>query len=175
MPVDASSGTAASSGEGYAVQVTSERSAADAEMIFRSLQAKFPNQLGGREPIVRRTDLGPEGIYFVPSSVLLCHKRRRPECAVRSKLQARAVSSRKTERWRSSPLRAENSRGGIPIVNAVLNQRKNRAWIRHASGTRLHLFGKNRIGRPGPDQITSLAGRIIGVSQCVGKVIGVRE
>ena len=64
VPVDASSGTAASSGEGYAVQVASERSAADAEMIFRSLQAKFPNQLGGREPIVRLTDLGPEGIYF---------------------------------------------------------------------------------------------------------------
>ena len=39
------------------------RSAADAEALFRSLQAKFPNQLGGREPIVRRTDLGPEGIY----------------------------------------------------------------------------------------------------------------
>jgi hypothetical protein len=25
------------------------------------MQAKFPNQLGGREPIVRRTVLGPEG------------------------------------------------------------------------------------------------------------------
>ena len=47
--------------------------------------------------------------------------------------------------------------------------------LRDASGTRLHLFGKNRIGRPGPDQITSLAGKIIGVSQCVGKVIGIRE
>jgi hypothetical protein len=30
----------------------------------RSLQAKFPNHLGGREPIVRRTDLGPEGTYY---------------------------------------------------------------------------------------------------------------
>ena len=26
--------------------------------------AKFPDQLGGREPIVHRTDLGPEGIYY---------------------------------------------------------------------------------------------------------------
>jgi hypothetical protein len=25
---------------------------------------QIPNQLGGREPIVRRTDLGPEGIYY---------------------------------------------------------------------------------------------------------------
>jgi hypothetical protein len=59
-------GTAAeaSSGGGYLVAVASERSAADAEAVFRSLQAKFPNQLGGREPIVRRTDLGPEGTYY---------------------------------------------------------------------------------------------------------------
>jgi hypothetical protein len=52
---------------GYAVAVASERSAADAEAVFRSLQAKFPNQLGGREPNVRRTDLGPEGIYYQAS------------------------------------------------------------------------------------------------------------
>jgi SAM domain (Sterile alpha motif)/SPOR domain len=63
------SGTAAkaSSGGGYAVAVASERSAADADAVFRSLQAKFPNELGGREPIVRRADLGPEGIYFQAS------------------------------------------------------------------------------------------------------------
>ena len=54
----------ASSGGGYEVAVASERSAADADAVFRSLQAKFPNQLGGREPIVRRTDLGPEGTYY---------------------------------------------------------------------------------------------------------------
>jgi hypothetical protein len=57
----------ASSGGGYAVAVASERSAADADAVFRSLQAKFPNQLAGREPIVRRTDLGPEGIYYQAS------------------------------------------------------------------------------------------------------------
>jgi hypothetical protein len=48
--------------------VASERSAADAAAVFRSLQAKFSNQLGGREPIVRRTDLGPEGIYYRAST-----------------------------------------------------------------------------------------------------------
>jgi hypothetical protein len=37
---------------------------ADAEAVFRSLQAKFPNQLGGRDAIVRRTDIGPEGTYY---------------------------------------------------------------------------------------------------------------
>jgi len=54
----------ASSGGGYEVAVASERSAADADTVFRSLQVKFPNQLGGREPIVRRTVLGPEGTYY---------------------------------------------------------------------------------------------------------------
>ena len=44
--------------------MASERSVADAEAGFRSLQAKFPDQLGGRDPIVHRTDLGPEGIYY---------------------------------------------------------------------------------------------------------------
>jgi len=28
------------------------------------LQAKYPNQLGGREPIVRRADLGAKGTYY---------------------------------------------------------------------------------------------------------------
>jgi hypothetical protein len=63
MPGGTGTTAEASSGEGYAVAVASERSAADADAVFRSLQAKFPNQFGGREPIVR-TDLGPEGIYY---------------------------------------------------------------------------------------------------------------
>jgi hypothetical protein len=29
-----------------------------------ALQTKFPKQLGKREPIVRRTDLGAKGIYY---------------------------------------------------------------------------------------------------------------
>jgi SPOR domain len=49
---------------GYAVQVSSQRSEADAQAAFRALRAKFPNQLGGREPIVRRADLGAKGIYY---------------------------------------------------------------------------------------------------------------
>jgi hypothetical protein len=64
MPAGVGTAADASSGGGYAVAVASERSAADADAVFRSLQAKFPDQLGGREPIVRRTDLGPEGIYY---------------------------------------------------------------------------------------------------------------
>jgi cell division septation protein DedD len=64
--MQARSGTAVevSFGSAYAVQVASQRSAAEARASFRALRAKFPNQLGGREPIVRRTDLGAKGIYY---------------------------------------------------------------------------------------------------------------
>ena len=55
---------AASSGGGYAVQVTSQRSEADAKASFKELQAKFPGQLSGREPIIRRADLGAKGVYY---------------------------------------------------------------------------------------------------------------
>jgi hypothetical protein len=35
-----------------------------AQSSFRALQVKYPNLLGGREPIVRRADLGEKGIYY---------------------------------------------------------------------------------------------------------------
>jgi SPOR domain len=49
---------------GYAVQVSSQRSEADAQAAFHSLQAKFPSQLGGKQPLIHRVDLGAKGIYF---------------------------------------------------------------------------------------------------------------
>jgi hypothetical protein len=54
----------ASGGGGYDVQVSSQRSEAEAKASFHALQAKFPKELGGREPIVRRADLGDKGIYY---------------------------------------------------------------------------------------------------------------
>jgi hypothetical protein len=48
----------------YAIQVTSERSESGAQAAFRALQAKYPNQLSGRQPIIRRADLGAAGIYY---------------------------------------------------------------------------------------------------------------
>ena len=57
-------GTAASSGGGYAVQITSQRTAAEAQASFRELRARFPNQLGGREPMIRRADLGAKGTFY---------------------------------------------------------------------------------------------------------------
>jgi SPOR domain len=51
-------------GGGYAVQVASQHSEAEVQDSFRALQAKYPDVLGGRQPIIRRADLGSKGIYF---------------------------------------------------------------------------------------------------------------
>jgi hypothetical protein len=55
---------AAPAAGGYAVQVTSQRSEADAQTEFKSLQAKFPGQLGSRQPIIHRADLGDKGTFY---------------------------------------------------------------------------------------------------------------
>jgi hypothetical protein len=51
-------------GPGSYVQVSSQRSEAEAQGAFRSLQAKYPNQLGGRQPLIFRVDLGAKGTYY---------------------------------------------------------------------------------------------------------------
>jgi cell division septation protein DedD len=48
---------------GFVVQVSSQRSEAEAQAAFRSLQTKYP-ALGGREVLIRRKDLGERGIFF---------------------------------------------------------------------------------------------------------------
>lgn len=54
----------AAGGGGYMVQVTSQRSEADAQASFRSLQSKYPDVLGSRSASIRRADLGERGIYY---------------------------------------------------------------------------------------------------------------
>jgi len=49
---------------GYNVQVTSQRSETAAQASFRTLQARYPTQLGGRSPIIRQVNLGARGIYY---------------------------------------------------------------------------------------------------------------
>jgi cell division protein FtsN len=48
----------------YLVQVSSQRSEADAQASYRSLQGKFPAVLGSRSPVIKRADLGDKGIYY---------------------------------------------------------------------------------------------------------------
>jgi hypothetical protein len=55
---------APASGGGSYVQVTSRRTEGEAQAEFRALQGKFPDQLNGREPIIRRADLGEKGTFF---------------------------------------------------------------------------------------------------------------
>jgi len=49
---------------GYVVQISSQRSEADAKASFRALQHKFPSSLGSRSPLIKRADLGSKGIYY---------------------------------------------------------------------------------------------------------------
>jgi hypothetical protein len=51
-------------GGGYVVQVSSQRSEADAQASYRSLQGKFPAVLGSRAPLIKRADLGDKGVYY---------------------------------------------------------------------------------------------------------------
>ena len=51
-------------GGGYMVQISSQRSEADAQASYRAMQSKFPNVLGSQSPSIRRADLGEKGIYY---------------------------------------------------------------------------------------------------------------
>lgn len=54
----------AEAGSGSFVQVASQRSEAEAQASFRSVQAKFPDVLGARQAVIRRADLGDKGVYY---------------------------------------------------------------------------------------------------------------
>jgi hypothetical protein len=66
MPLPGSSSPEASAARagGYAVQVSSQRSESEAQAAFRSLQAKYPRELGSRHAEFRRADLGAKGVYY---------------------------------------------------------------------------------------------------------------
>jgi hypothetical protein len=50
---------------GFMVQLSSQKSESEAQASFRSLQQKFPNELGDRQPVIRRADLGSsKGVVY---------------------------------------------------------------------------------------------------------------
>ena len=55
---------AESAASGFVVQLSSQKTESEAQSSFRSLQAKFPNELGSRQPIIRRADLGSKGVFY---------------------------------------------------------------------------------------------------------------
>jgi hypothetical protein len=48
---------------GFFVQIAAQKSEEDAQVTFRTMQAKYPEQLGGRQPVIRRKDLD-KGTFF---------------------------------------------------------------------------------------------------------------
>ncbi len=58
------SAPAASGGGSYHVQVSSQRSEAEAQTAFASMQGKYPGQLGGKQAVIRKVELGEKGTYY---------------------------------------------------------------------------------------------------------------
>jgi hypothetical protein len=56
--------SSASAGGGYSVQVTSQRSEAEAESAYKELQAKYPEQLGSHHASIHRAELGSKGTFY---------------------------------------------------------------------------------------------------------------
>jgi hypothetical protein len=63
-PIARAAKPAVAAGGSYAVQVSSQRSEADTQAAFRSLQAKYPSQLGGRQALIHKVELGAKGTYY---------------------------------------------------------------------------------------------------------------
>jgi cell division septation protein DedD len=48
----------------FMVQVSSQKTEADAQASFRALQKKFPDALGSQSPLIKRADLGDKGTVY---------------------------------------------------------------------------------------------------------------
>jgi hypothetical protein len=63
-PTRTAARTAPAADGAYVVQVSAQKTEGEAQSSYRALQAKYPAVLGGREPTIRRADLGDKGVYF---------------------------------------------------------------------------------------------------------------
>jgi cell division septation protein DedD len=48
----------------YVVQLVSNKSEAEAQAAFKTLQTKYPGVLGSRTALIRRVELGDKGTYY---------------------------------------------------------------------------------------------------------------
>jgi sporulation related protein len=55
---------AAETASGFFVQVTAQRSEAEAQSSYRGIQSKYANLLGSHQPVIRRKDLGSKGVFY---------------------------------------------------------------------------------------------------------------
>jgi len=51
-------------GGGYFVQLTAQKTEEEAQSSFRGIQAKYASVLSGRQPVIRRKDLGSRGVFY---------------------------------------------------------------------------------------------------------------
>lgn len=49
---------------GYLVQISSQRSEADAQASFRALKAKYPDVMGSYSPVIKRVELAGKGVMY---------------------------------------------------------------------------------------------------------------
>jgi hypothetical protein len=63
-PTEPSPRGATGSTGGYAVQVTSQRTEAEAQAAYRALQGKYAGALGGKPVFIHKVDLGSKGVYY---------------------------------------------------------------------------------------------------------------
>jgi hypothetical protein len=49
---------------GYLVQVSSEKTEADAQASYRALQTKFASVLGSQSPVIKRVEWGDNHFYY---------------------------------------------------------------------------------------------------------------
>jgi hypothetical protein len=54
----------AAAGGGYLVQVSSQRSEADAQSAYQNIQGKYSSVLSGQPHTIKRADLGSRGVYY---------------------------------------------------------------------------------------------------------------
>ena len=59
-----SAAPAADGDGGYLVQVSSQKSEADAQASFRSLKAKYADALGAYAPVIKRVDIPGKGVMY---------------------------------------------------------------------------------------------------------------
>jgi cell division septation protein DedD len=60
----ASAAPAAEAEAGYLVQVSSQKSEADAQASFRSLKAKYADAMGAYAPVIKRVDIPGKGVMY---------------------------------------------------------------------------------------------------------------
>jgi hypothetical protein len=63
-PTTAAPAAASGAGGGYVVQVSSQKTEADAQASYRALQGKFGTVLGTRAPVVKKVDIPEKGVFY---------------------------------------------------------------------------------------------------------------